>query len=507
MGLAGFTLADRLGAKSSPCSVTGCTRTWLSMTSAKGAKLGGRGAPDPKDPASSMCDPCREAFAKTKDAERPCDRPGCTGTWTWTVTQQMEAFATKRPAPASLCAEDEARLAELSDKTIPCAVPGCARTSVFTRRAQLLAGAPGVEPALPTQRCGQCEGVFRKLKDRQVRCGINGCDNKWTWPALEQIEAYAKGLTNDPPRRMCDKCKADFGAISDREVRCRTSGCKKTWTWSRSDQLDAAVAGKPTPKAPHRMCESCNGIYRTLQDVERPCRRAGCKGVWIDKRGGQLARAVRGKTGDPYPQYCENCSKNIVDLEDRQVACKSDNCTGTWTWTKAAQLAAGVRPEIKEAEGTPDEPTAAEASAASAAMVAAAAAIAAGVLPDAVATPKSKKDRDKKKKRKRVIKPPERRCQDCSDFLKDKKTLELPCKQCGTPIYWPPESQLQTHLGAWAEPSMCGACKRDAMEAARAAERVALRHGHPGPGETPPPAAEAVTPDTPPETPPADASA
>src|SRR4029078_10346221 len=90
MGLAGFTLADRLGAKSSPCSVSGCTRTWLSMTSAKGAKLGGRGAPDPKDPASSMCDPCREAFAKTKDVERPCDRPGCTGTSTSPLMRERD---------------------------------------------------------------------------------------------------------------------------------------------------------------------------------------------------------------------------------------------------------------------------------------------------------------------------------------------------------------------------------------------------------------------------------
>ena len=445
------------------------------MASAKGAKLGGRGAANPSDPASSMCDPCREAYAKTKDVERPCDRPGCTGTRTWSVAQQMEAFATKRPPPAGLCADDERRLAELADKNIPCAVPGCTRTSVFSRRAQLLAGAPEIEPPLPTQRCGQCEGVFRKLKDRPVRCGINGCDKKWMWPALEQIEAYASGLTNDPPRRMCDRCKADFGAISDREVRCRTSGCKKTWTWSRGDQLDAAVAGKAPPKAPHRMCESCNGIYRTLQDVERPCRRSGCKGVWIDKRGGQLARAVRGKTGDPYPQYCEDCSKNIVELEDKQLPCKTDNCTGTWTWTKAAQLAAGVRPELKES----DEPVVTS----TVDLVAAAAAVAAGVLPEAAVTPSNKK----KKKRKRTIKPPERRCENCSDFLKDKKTLEIPCKQCGTPIYWPPESQLQTHLGAWAEPAMCGACKRDAMEAVRNAEREALRNAHPGPGETPPP--------------------
>ena len=45
---------------------------------------------------------------------------------------------------------------------------------------------------------------------------------------------------------------------------------------------------------------------------------------------------------------------------------------------------------------------------------------------------------------------------------------------------------------------MCGACKRDAMEAVRAAEREALRHGHPTPvmpeatPEAPPPAADAA---------------
>ena len=53
--------------------------------------------------------------------------------------------------------------------------------------------------------------------------------------------------------------------------------------------------------------------------------------------------------------------------------------------------------------------------------------------------------------------------------------MEIPCKTCGTPIYWPPESQLQTHLGAWAAPALCGACKRDAIEAARTIEREALR--------------------------------
>ena len=447
-----------------------------------------------------MCDPCRETYGKVNDAERACDRQECNGTWTWTVAQQMEAFATKRPPPIALCADCDARLASLADKESPCIVPGCTRTSVFSRRAQLIAGAPEVEPPVPELRCAQCEGVFRKLKDRPVRCGINGCDKKWQWPAEEQIEAYAKGLPNEPPRRMCDKCQADFGAISDRQVRCRTGGCKKTWTWLRGDQLDACMAGKSTPKAPHRMCDDCIAIYRNLQDVERPCRRAGCKGVWLDKRGGQLARAVRGKTGDPYPQYCDDCAKNIVELEDRQVPCKTENCTGTWTWAKAQQLAAGVRPELREDASQPADAAPVEAQARDQVADAHEATdVAAAAAPEPAATKQGKLGKKGKKKRRREIRPPERRCQDCSDFLKDKKTLELPCKQCATPIYWPPESQLQTHLGAWAEPSLCGACKRDAMEAARAAEREALRQGHPTPvmqevpAEVPSPAADAAT--------------
>src|SRR4051794_21886046 len=147
MGSLGFTLADRLGAKSLPCTVSGCTRTWISMAGAqtsqgnksgKGLQLGGRGAANPADPASSMCDPCRDKLAKTRDQERPCDRPGCSGHWTWSVAEQMEAFATKRPAPRGLCADDEQKLAALEDKPVPCSVPGCARASVFTKRAQLL---------------------------------------------------------------------------------------------------------------------------------------------------------------------------------------------------------------------------------------------------------------------------------------------------------------------------------------------------------------------------------
>src|SRR5437868_3273614 len=253
MGSLGFTLADRLGVKSLPCSVPGCSRTWISMasaaTSGKNLKLGGRGAADPKDPASSMCDPCRDKLAKTHDQQRACDRPGCSGTWTWPLAAQMAAFATKSPAPKGLCGDCETKLAALEDRPVPCSVEGCKRASVLTRRAQLLLGAPDVEVAAVPTMCAQCDAVYQKIKDRQVNCGINGCKHKWTWSRDEQIQAYATGKPNEPPRRMCDECKAVFGAVADREVRCRTSGCKKTWTWSRGDQLDACIAGKPVPKA------------------------------------------------------------------------------------------------------------------------------------------------------------------------------------------------------------------------------------------------------------------
>jgi hypothetical protein len=487
-----------------------------------GLKLGGRGAAKTDDPASSMCDPCRDKLGKTRDQERACDRPGCTGKWTWPVAAQLEAFATKRPAPQSLCGDCEGKLAALEDKPVPCSVQGCARGSVFTRRAQLLAGAPDVEVAPAPTMCGPCAGVYEKIKDRQVGCGINGCKNKWPWSKDEQIQAYAQGLTNEPPRRMCEECKIAFGGISDREVRCRASGCKNTWTWSRSDQLDACLSGKPAPKAPHRMCERCLGVYQNLRDVERPCRRAGCKGTWLDKRGAQLARAVRGKTGEPYPQYCESCEKELGDLDDRQVACKTDNCTGTWTWTKAAQLAAGVRPEPKEQEPEPqlepdvaaapsaESPAPVEASAPETGLAADASAAAAieGQAPtppaasEVTAAPPAGKRRRNKNRKRREIRPPERRCQTCLEFLGDRKTIEISCQGCKTPIYWPPESQLQTHLGAWSAPSLCGACKRDLTEAQRIAQREALRH--PLAVEAPPTEsgapAEDAAPSAPPET-------
>jgi predicted RNA-binding Zn-ribbon protein involved in translation (DUF1610 family) len=104
----------------------------------------------------------------------------------------------------------------------------------------------------------------------------------------------------------------------------------------------------------------------------------------------------------------------------------------------------------------------------------------------------------RRKKRRREIHPPERRCAACAEFLANRKTTEIPCSQCGTSIFWPPESQLQTHLGHWFAPSLCGACKLAQVQAAREVAREALRH----PTLPQPASSELKTEDTAPPPPP-----
>jgi hypothetical protein len=221
-----------------------------------------------------------------------------------------------------------------------------------------------------------------------------------------------------------------------------------------------------------------------------------------------LARLARGKSADPYPRYCGECENELGDLDDREIPCRTDGCPGTWTWSKEQQLAAGVRPKLKE---PPPAETAVGATApAEASDSAAAADVAATVGPEAAAgasetAPVAENGqppsadapaaphpgKGKKNRRRREPQPPERRCSACAEFLAGRKTQEIPCIQCGTPIYWPPESQLQTHLGNWAAPALCGACKLAQVTAAREAARQALRHPHLAPApanETTPPA-------------------
>src|SRR5688572_22813402 len=150
----GFTLADRLGARTVPCSVAGCTRTWVQL-GGKALALGkGKGDADDGGPGASMCEPCKKKLATLTEKQRRCEIHGCHGTFPWSVKDQLEAFATHRPPPKGLCANCEARLATLEDKEAACVVPGCTRTATISKRAQLVAE---TEAAAAAEKAAQAD--------------------------------------------------------------------------------------------------------------------------------------------------------------------------------------------------------------------------------------------------------------------------------------------------------------------------------------------------------------
>ena len=65
----------------------------------------------------------------------------------------------------------------------------------------------------------------------------------------------------------------------------------------RADTLESAKVERGRYLVNASLCNDCHTLFIGLKDVERPCRRSGCKGTWTDKRGAQLARNSRARRG------------------------------------------------------------------------------------------------------------------------------------------------------------------------------------------------------------------
>ena len=178
---------------------------------------------------------------------------------------QMEAFAAKRRRRSAVRrGRRPAGRADRQDRAVR--RPRLRAHLGVSRRAQLLAGAPQVEPPLPTQRCGQCEGVFRKLRTAPSAAASTaattngvaraGADRSVREGAAERpAEAHVRQVQGRLRRDLRPRGPLpDIGLQEDLDLDARRSARR-------------VLAGKPPPKAPHRMCESCNGIYPTLQDM------------------------------------------------------------------------------------------------------------------------------------------------------------------------------------------------------------------------------------------------
>ena len=499
-----FTLADRLGAKSLPCRVPGCTRTFLQLSS-KALGLG-RGVGEAGSASDGMCEPCREKSRRVHDVERKCDRPGCTGTWTWTAAAQLEAFAADRPAPKQLCADCQSPARQPGGQADP--VRGArlhAHRAPRQAAAALAQGQPEAPPEPPRPGavtltgtlCAPCADVARRIKDREVNCGINGC--------AAQVD-----LEGRRPDRRLRRRQAQRAAAPD--VR-RLPGLLRQAGRPRGPLPDLGlqehldlVALRPARRLRGRQAAAQGALAHVpalLRSVEHPQgRRAAVPSLrlqgHLDRQARRPARARRAR--QDRRSLSASCARTARRTWATWKIARSragpSNCPGTFTWSREQQLAAGVRPKLKEPgrgrRWSVAQPVAGRAGRSRDRRDRRGGAP--GIrrsrrrrarspetaVPAAAAEPgKSKKN---KRKRRREIQPPERRCAACAEFLANRKTQEIPCRQCGTPIFWPPESQLQTHLGNWAAPSLCGACKLVQVQAAREAAREILRHSHPQPG-------------------------
>ncbi len=167
MGLAGFTLADRLGAKSSPCTVA-----WLHAHLDQHRRRQGRQAGRARRSRSVRPDVVdvrpvpRGVRARARRGSAPATGPAAKGPGLGRRWRRSRRPPPTGPPPRGLCAGCEGKLARSATSRCPARWPGCTRTALFSRRAQLLAGAPDATLEAPALRCAQCESVYRKLKDR-----------------------------------------------------------------------------------------------------------------------------------------------------------------------------------------------------------------------------------------------------------------------------------------------------------------------------------------------------
>ena len=436
---------------------------------AKGAKLGGPAPPSRpirRRPCAIHAGEHVREDGRTQ--ERACDRPGCTEPGPGRSTAQMEAFATKRPPPPACAPSASKSWPGSRTSRSPAPYPGCTR-DVGVLAAGAAAGGRARRRAgrCPTQRCGQCEGVYRKaegppgqLRHQRLQPQVD-LDGRRADPGLRRRQAQRAAAPH--ARRV----QAGFGAIADREVRCRTSGCKKTWTWSRSNQLDACLAGKPTPRRRRACARVAYGIYQNVKDVERPCRRPAARERGSTSAAPSSPRRAR-QDRRSLSAVLRECEKELGDLEDRQVPCKTDNCTDVdLDEGRAARGRRASRDEgVEEPSGDGREATRRRPPGRGRRR---------RVPPPASLPAAARRPVQEGRERTSasgVIKPPERRCQECSEFLKDKKTLRFPARSADADLLAArePAADAPRHVGragACAAPASATRPKRRAPRSAR----------------------------------------
>jgi hypothetical protein len=234
-------------------------------------------------------------------------------------------------------------------------------------------------------------------------CRIRGCKRTWQWTEYQQLEHLAAGKDLEhPPRRMCEDCYEAFKTLENVERPCRLKECTNTWTYTAYEQLEnklAAAEGEDM-QPPERMCRECYGFYSKTVDRELPCRNRGCSNTWTFSRALQLRRWKRGREGAPR-RMCTTCMETLTSLNPVPVECMVPGCTNSWSYEPQDQL------------------------------------------------------KDSLQGRNR---PTPRRCDDCEKFLAEHQPEIIRCMHCGKEIHWSVYEQLLSSLGTFVKPMRCTDC-------------------------------------------------
>lgn len=361
-----------------------------------------------------MCDECFALFQTLEDKTMPCSKPECTGTWTWTRFQQLEAHAQGRDnqSPKGFCDACRSEMQGKGDIQQPCRIKGCKNTWTWTKRMQMESkdGKP------PRRLCDECFHTLNSLQDRELPCRIKGCTGKISWSRYQQLEWLKSGKKlENPPAWMCNDCHEKSRQMQPVEQPCRMNGCKKTWSYSVYEQLEAiksAPEGKE-PEAPKKMCKDCFDFYSRAKDKECECGNRGCTNKWTWSRAMQLGAHLHGHDQEPR-RMCAQCQAKLAELQPVEQPCVEPSCKGTWTYTPEAQL------------------------------------------------------KDALLKRQ----PERRHCKACQEFVAAHSAETLKCEKCGAEFTWSVQEQLLTSLGAFAKPRFCAQCNSDELAAMPAPQQV-----------------------------------
>lgn len=401
------TLGDLFPDKPLTCCVHGC-QTMLSAEEAAA-----------KDRPVGMCDRCHGVWRGLEDKAMPCSSSGCTGTWTWTRMQQLEAKAQGRQnPPPNHCQACLSRRRQVQDRQMPCRIKGCKGTFVWTREEQLRAG-PDAPP--PQKFCPDCFRKFQGLQDRQLPCRIKGCTHTWFWPRFQQLEYLAAGKSLDePPRRLCRGCQDKAASLQPVNLLCRVKGCKGEWSFSPFSQLEHFLNHGPEEPPQGRMCQDCFKFFNSVQDVQVPCRHKGCTHTWTYNRLMQLFDRAAGRAQPP-PRLCPACTEKIKQTPPKSMPCCLPGCKGTWTYSPADQVRDHLAGKME---------------------------------------------------------PQPRRCPACDKYLNEHPPKPLKCRDCGGEFTISSHEQLLVSLGSIQEPACCSTCSSKQIRAQTAAAPVIERPNH-----------------------------